>query len=109
GASAEGAAVSRTEAGRNRVPPSIGRVRHVGEPVAAVIATSEAAAVDGAHDVVVDWDPLPAAGDLASAMAKSAPKIHDDAPGNVEHTTEINKGDPDAAFKKAHKVVKQRM
>src|SRR5207248_1525142 len=26
-----------------------------------------------------------------------------------EHTTEINKGDPDAAFKKAHKVVKQRM
>ncbi|HEV8584383.1 MAG TPA: molybdopterin cofactor-binding domain-containing protein, partial [Methylomirabilota bacterium] len=69
----------------------------------------EAAAVDGAESVVVDWDPLPAAGDLASAMAKNAPKLHDDAPGNVEHTTEIKQGDPDAAFKKAHKVVKQRM
>ena len=109
GPSAEGGGGAKTEAGRKHFPLSIGRVRHVGEPVAAVIATSEAAAVDGAQDVVVDWDPLPAVGDLASAMAKSAPKIHDDAPGNIEHTTEINKGDPDAAFKKAHKVVKQRM
>src|SRR5947199_1684760 len=42
-------------------------------------------------------------------MARSAPKLHEDAPGNVEHTTEIKQGDPDAAFKKANKVVKQRM
>src|SRR6267143_2760606 len=109
GPSAEGGGGAKTEAGRKHFPLSIGRVRHVGEPVAAVIATSEAAAVDGAQDVVVDWDPLPAVGDLASAMAKSAPKLHDDAPGNVEHTTEIKQGDPDAAFKKAHRVVKQRM
>src|SRR3989454_1031590 len=109
GPSAEGGGGAKPEAGRKHFPLSIGRVRHVGEPVAAVIATSEAAAVDGAQEVVVDWEPLPAVGDLASAMAKSAPKIHDDAPGNVEHTTEIKKGDPDAAFKKAHKVVKQRM
>src|SRR5467141_2501172 len=109
GPSAEGGGGAKTEAGRRHFPLSIGRVRHVGEPVAAVTATSEAAAVDGVQDVVVDWDPLPAAGDLASAMAKSAPKIHDDAPGNIEHTTEIKKGDPDAAFKKAHKIVKQRM
>src|SRR5256885_2560088 len=109
GPSAEGGGGAKIEAGRKHFPLSIGRVRHVGEPVAAVIATSEAAAVDGAQEVVVDWEPLPAVGDLASAMAKSAPKIHDDAPGNVEHTTEIKKGDPDAAFKKAHRVVKQRM
>jgi len=109
GPSAEGGGGAKTEAGRKHFPLSIGRVRHVGEPVAAVIATSEAAAVDGAQEVVVDWDPLPAVGDLASAMARSAPKLHEDAPGNVEHTTEIKQGDPDAAFKKANKVVKQRM
>src|SRR3989440_674836 len=109
GPSAEGGGGAKTEAGRKHFPLSIGRVRHVGEPVAAVIATSEAAAVDGAQEVVVDWDPLPAVGDLASAMARSAPKLHEDAPGNVEHTTEIKQGDPNAAFKKANKVVKQRM
>src|SRR5256712_8022149 len=109
GPSAEGGGGAKPEAGRKHFPLSIGRVRHVGEPVAAVIATSEAAAVDGAQEVVVDWDPLPAVGDLASAMARSAPKLHEDAPGNAEHTTEIKQGDPDAAFKKANKVVKQRM
>src|SRR6266566_9276780 len=109
GPSAEGGGGAKTEAGRKHFPLSIGRVRHVGEPVAAVIATSEAAAVDGAQEVVVDWDPLPAVGDLASAMARSAPKLHEDARGNIEHTTEIKKGDPDAAFKRAYRVVKQRM
>jgi carbon-monoxide dehydrogenase large subunit len=42
-------------------------------------------------------------------MATGAAILHDDAPGNVEHTTEIKQGDPEAAFKKAHRVVKQRM
>jgi len=109
GPSAEGGGGGTTEAGRKHFPLSIGRVRHVGEPVAAVIAASEAAAVDGAQDVAVDWDPLLAVGDLMSAMAKNAPKIHDDAPGNVEHTTTIKQGDPDAAFNQAYRVVKQRM
>src|SRR5881409_3268242 len=109
GPSAEGGGGGKTEAGRKHYPLSIGRVRHVGEAVAAVIATSEAAAVDGAQDVAVDWDPLPAVGDIASAMAKGAPTLHDDARGNIEHTTAIKQGDPDAAFNKAHRVVKQRM
>jgi aerobic carbon-monoxide dehydrogenase large subunit len=109
GPSAEGGGGAQTEAGRKHFPLSIGRVRHVGEPVAAVIATSEAAAVDGAEAVVVDWEPLPAVGDIASAMAKGAPTLHDDAAGNVEHTTQIKQGDPDGAFKSAHTVVKQRM
>src|SRR5438093_1601085 len=88
---------------------SIDRVRHVGEAVAAVIATSEAAAVDAAAEVVVDWQPLPAVTDVFAAMAKGAPQIHDDAPNNIEHQTPIKAGDPDAAFAKAKRVVKQRM
>ncbi|HEV8473163.1 MAG TPA: molybdopterin cofactor-binding domain-containing protein [Methylomirabilota bacterium] len=109
GPSAEGGGGGETKAGRKHYALSIGRVRYVGEPVAAVIATSEAAAVDGAQAVVVGWEPLRAVGDLAAAMAKGAPQLHDDAPGNVEHSTPMKQGDPDAAFKSAHRVVKQRM
>jgi carbon-monoxide dehydrogenase large subunit len=96
--------------GRKHYPLSVDRVRHVGEAVAAVIATSEAIAVDAAaEDVVVDWEPLPAVTDPFAAMAKGAPQIHDDAPNNIEHQNSIKAGDPDGVFAKAKRVVKQRM
>ena len=96
--------------GRKHYPLSVDRVRHVGEAVAAVIATSEAIAVDAAaEDVVVDWEPLPAVSDPFAAMAKGAPPIHDDAPNNIEHQNTIKAGDPDGVFAKAKRIVKQRM
>src|SRR6266545_2574260 len=95
--------------GRKHYPLSVDRVRHVGEAVAAVIATSEAIAVDAAAEVVVDWEPLPAVTDPFAAMAKGAPPIHDDAPNNIEHQNTIKAGDPDGVFAKAKRVVKQRM
>src|SRR5260370_34814748 len=42
-------------------------------------------------------------------MADGATQLFDDAPKNIEHPNTIKAGDPDAAFAKAHKVVKQRM
>jgi carbon-monoxide dehydrogenase large subunit len=108
GGGGEGGGESQT-AGRNHCPLSIDRVRHVGEAVAAVVATSEAAAADGAAAVVVDWEPLPAASDPFAAMADGAPRLHADAERNVEHSTTIKVGDPDAAFARAHRVVRQRM
>src|SRR5881396_2819470 len=109
GPSAEGGGGGKTEAGRKHYPLSIGRVRHVGEPVAAVIATSQSAAADGAADVVVDWEVLPVVADQLAAMAAGAPQLFEDAPKNIEHETNIKVGEPDAAFAKASKVVKQRM
>ncbi|HEY7517628.1 MAG TPA: molybdopterin cofactor-binding domain-containing protein [Methylomirabilota bacterium] len=110
GPSAEGGGgAAETGVGRKHYPLSIGTVRYVGEPVAAVLAASEALAVDAAADVVVDWQPLPAVGDQLSALKDGAPQLHADAAKNVEHETNIKVGDPDAAFPKAHKVVKQRM
>jgi carbon-monoxide dehydrogenase large subunit len=109
GPSAEGGGAADTSVGRKHYPLSIGSVRYVGEPVAAVLASSEALAVDAAADVVVDWEPLPAVGDQLSALKAGAPQLHADAAKNVEHETTIKVGDPDAAFAKAHKVVKQRM
>src|SRR5262249_57514538 len=108
-APAEGGAEAPAEVGRQHSPLSIDRVRHVGEAVAAVVGTSVEAATDGAAAVVVDWEPLPAVVDAAAAMAEGAPRLFEDAPKNVEHTQTIKAGDPDAAFAKAHRVVKQRM
>jgi aerobic carbon-monoxide dehydrogenase large subunit len=109
GPSAEGGGGAETSIGRTHFPLSIGRVRYVGEPVAAVVATSEAAAVDAAAEVAVAWEPLPAVADQLSAMAAGAPQLFDDAAKNIEHETNIKAGDPDAAFAKAHRAVKQRM
>ena len=59
------------------------RVRHVGEPVAAVIAESRELAADAAERVIVDYAPLAAVADARAAQAPSAPLLHDSAPGNV--------------------------
>jgi carbon-monoxide dehydrogenase large subunit len=105
GGQAEGAAA----VGRQHYALSLDRVRHVGEAVAAVVATSEALAVDAAAEVAVDWEPLPAVAEPFQAMAAGAPQLFDDAPKNVEHENQIKAGDPDAAFGRAHRAVKQRM
>jgi carbon-monoxide dehydrogenase large subunit len=75
-----------------------GRIRHVGESLALVIAESEQAAQDAAELVQVDFEELPAAATVAAAMAPDAPQIHADAPGNVAFDYED--GDP-AAWEKA--------
>ncbi len=58
------------------------RVRHVGEPVAAVIARSRAEALEAAERVEVTYEGLPAVVDAREASA-SAPQLHAAAPGNV--------------------------
>jgi carbon-monoxide dehydrogenase large subunit len=58
-------------------------VRHVGEPVAIVLADDRKAALDAAERVAVDYEPLPALTTTAHARANGAPGLHIDAPGNV--------------------------
>ena len=59
------------------------RVMHAGEAVALVVADSLAQAQDGAEQVVVGFEELPAVADLRAALADGAPQIHSDAPGNI--------------------------
>ncbi len=83
-----------------------GRIRHVGEAVAAVLAETEAAAADGAEAVVVDARPLPAVVGSRAALEAGAPRLHDAAPGNRCFVWE--RGDADAvaaAFDRAERVV----
>jgi len=107
-ASAEGGA-STGAPGRQHWALSTDVVRHVGEAVAAVIAESDYAAHDGVEAVQVDWEPRPAVTDVWKALEKSAPQLHTDAPGNIEHQTPIKNGDVDGAFAKAKRVIKQRI
>src|SRR5215467_2301310 len=59
------------------------KVRHVGEPVAAVIAETLAQALDAAERVEVDYATLAAVTDARAAQAAPAPQLHACAPGNV--------------------------
>ncbi len=97
--------------GSNMVEPphpalAQGVVRHVGDPIAMVIATSKAAARAAAGLVEVDYEPLPAVGRLADAVAPGAPLVWEEARGNVCFDWHL--GDAartDAAFASAAHVV----
>jgi len=69
------------------VPPrpalSRGRVRHAGEPVAFVVAETQAQAEDALDLIVFDVDALPAVVDPAEAVIAGAPVLWDHAPDNV--------------------------
>jgi carbon-monoxide dehydrogenase large subunit len=56
-----------------RPPLAVGKVRFVGDAVAMVLGESQAAAVDAAEAVVVDYDPLQAAVDPELALSADAP------------------------------------
>lgn len=95
--------------GRKHWALSTERVRYVGEAVAAIVAESESAAHDAIQDVAIEWDPLPAVSEPFAAMADGAPRLHKDADKNVESTNQIKAGDPDAIFRRAKRIVRQRM
>jgi aerobic carbon-monoxide dehydrogenase large subunit len=56
-----------------RPPLAVDRVRYVGEPVALVVASTRAEAVDAAELVEIDYDPLPAVVDMEESLAADAP------------------------------------
>jgi carbon-monoxide dehydrogenase large subunit len=91
------------------MPLSSDAARHVGDPVAVVIADSQDAALDAAELVTVDWDVKPSVTATAGAAQAGAAQIHAGAPGNIAFKWELGGGDLDAAFKGADVVVKKRI
>ncbi|MCW5744566.1 MAG: xanthine dehydrogenase family protein molybdopterin-binding subunit, partial [Alphaproteobacteria bacterium] len=92
------------------VPPrpalARGRVRHVGDPVAFVVAETPEAALDALEAIVVDYEPLPGVTDGQAALAPDAPQIWPQATGNSAFL--FRKGDPAAVahtFARADRVV----
>jgi carbon-monoxide dehydrogenase large subunit len=60
-----------------------GKVRHVGDPIAAVVADTPEQARDAAEAIDVDIEELPALIDMGSALADGATKVHDDLTSNL--------------------------
>lgn len=82
-----------------------GKVRFVGDAVAAVAAESPELA-DAALDMIeVDYDLLPAVLGTAAALAPGAPLVHEDRSDNVLHSVHLRHGDPAAGFAGADVVV----
>jgi carbon-monoxide dehydrogenase large subunit len=85
---------------------AVGRVRHVGDAVAIVVAETHAQATDAAELIDVDYEILPAIADLAKAVEPGAPQIWPNAPNNVSFTWESgDEAATDAAFAKAARIV----
>ncbi|MAP14972.1 MAG: carbon monoxide dehydrogenase [Oceanibulbus sp.] len=83
------------------------KVRHVGEPIAAVVAETLAQARDAAEAIVVDIDELPAVVNMKEAVKDDAPKVHDDLTSNLCYDwgfVEENKDAVNKAFEEAHHV-----
>ncbi len=93
---------------RTQVPLAKEKVRHVGEPLAVVIATSRHVAEDALADIVVDLDPLPAVADIEAALDASSATVHDDLHSNVAAHVRQTKGDYAAARSRAAHVLRRR-
>ena len=84
-----------------------GKVRYVGDHVAVVIGETLAQARDAAEKVKVDYEPLPAAVDVAATQKPGQPQIHAEAPNNTVYQWHLgDKAAVDAAFANAKHVTK---
>ncbi|MCH8279813.1 MAG: molybdopterin-dependent oxidoreductase [Chloroflexi bacterium] len=81
-------------------------VRHVGEPVAVVVAEDRYQAEDAMELIDVDYEPLPVVINPEAAMQAGAVQVHEDAPNNQAFHWVVAGGDADAAFSSAEVVVR---
>jgi aerobic carbon-monoxide dehydrogenase large subunit len=84
-------------------------VHYVGEAVAMVVARTRAIAEDAAALVKVDYEPLAAAADFATALDPGAPMAHEGASDNRAATLRAKFGDADAVFSRAANVFRERI
>ena len=85
-----------------------GKVKFVGDIVAAVVADDRYVAEDGVDLVEVDYEPLTAVLDAEKAAEQGAPIIHDGLESNVLMAATLEGGDVDGAFKSADVTVNGR-
>ena len=102
--------VENSDGSRMKRPPyrllCQGRVRHVGDAVAFVVAETEHQAREAAEAIEIRWEPLDAVVGLERAESPDAPAIWPDCPGNLAFDTDVgDRAATDAAFAEADRVV----
>ena len=87
-----------------------GRVRHVGDPVAMVVAETLEQAKDAAELIAVDYAPRPHVVGTYEAAQPGAPLVHDHIENNIVFDWEMgDRTATDTAFAKADRVVKLQL
>ena len=94
-----------------------GKVRHVGEPIAAVVAETLGQARDAAEAIGLDISELPAVINMKEAVKEGAPKVHDDLTSNLcydwgfveENKDAVNKAFEEAAHVTTLELVNNRL
>jgi carbon-monoxide dehydrogenase large subunit len=87
---------------------ALGKVRYVGEPIAAVVADSRYLAEDAAELVRVDYEELPAVTDPEAAMRAGSPLVHEEFGDNIVMRVAGGAGDIEGAFRGAAFVLRER-
>jgi 4-hydroxybenzoyl-CoA reductase alpha subunit len=83
----------------------VDHVRHVGDPVAAVIAREELIAAEAANLIDVEYEILATISDPEEALATPAPRIHDyGEQGNIHKRVALEFGNVDAGFAEADEI-----
>ena len=96
------------------------KVRHYGEPVAAVVADSEAEAKAALSLIEIDYEPLAVVRSPSEALAEGAPLLHEEMAGyshipailpepgsNIANRTKIRKGDIETGFRISEVVIEE--
>ncbi len=91
-----------------QVPLAKNKVRHVGEPIAMVVAESRYLAEDALVEIEVELEPLDAAVDLETALAPDAPRIHEHLESNLAAHVVQQKGDYQTARREADLLIARR-
>jgi 4-hydroxybenzoyl-CoA reductase alpha subunit len=89
----------------DQYPLSVGKVRYVGEEVAAVAAVDRETAEEALDLIEIDWEELPAVFDAEEAMREDAPRIHEDRESNVVMTIDVERGNVEKAFAESDVIV----
>ena len=97
------------------LPLAVDEVRHVGEPVAVVVARDQASAVDALDAIEVDYEPLPVVLDMEAALQPTARRWCTQSAGTNKCYTWIfdsaeagSGGDVAAAEAEAEVIIKRR-
>ena len=93
---------------RDEYPLARGKVRYLGEEVAAVAAIDEDTALAALELIRVDYQVLPAVTDPEEALQETAPLLHEDKPGNISVHMKTSFGDVDEAFRQADYIREDR-
>jgi carbon-monoxide dehydrogenase large subunit len=85
------------------------RVRYVGDPIAMVVAETQAQAEDAAGMVQVEYEPLPSVTSTAAAAEPGSVAVWDECSDNVSNVYAAgDKAATDAAFARAARTVRRR-